>query len=32
MTLVEELRPKTEIFYDADSTSDKDEESGDLDE
>ena len=32
MTLVEELRPKTEIFYDADSSDDKDVESGDLDE
>ncbi len=32
MTLVEELRPKTEIFYDADSSNDKDVESGDLDE
>lgn len=32
MTLVEELRPKTEIFYDADSTDDKDTESGDLNE
>ena len=32
MTLVEELRPKTEVFYDADSSDDKDVESGDLDE
>ena len=32
MTLVEELRPKTEIFYDADNTDDKDQESGDLNE
>lgn len=32
MTLVEELRPKTEVFYDADSYDDKDVESGDLDE
>ena len=30
MTLVEELRPKTEVFYDADNTDDKDQESGDL--
>ena len=32
MTLVEELRPKTEVFYDADNTDDKDQESGDLNE
>ena len=32
MTLVEELRPKTEVFYDADNFDDKDVESGDLDE
>ncbi len=32
MTIVEELRPKTEVFYDADSSDDKDVESGDLDE
>ena len=32
MTLVEELRPKTEVFYDADSSDDKDVESCDLDE
>ena len=32
MTLVEELRPKTEVFYDADNSDDKDVESGDLDE
>ena len=32
MTLVEELRPKTEVFYDADSTDEKDSEGGDLNE
>lgn len=32
MTIVEELRPKTEVFYDADNTDDKDQESGDLNE
>lgn len=32
MTLVEELRPKTEVFYDADNTDDKNQESGDLNE
>ena len=32
MTLVEELRPKTEVFYDADNFDDKDVKSGDLDE
>ena len=32
MTLVEELRPKSEVFYDADNTDDKDQESGDLNE